>query len=74
MAKWPELPKAMEKEVYAPLRCTEGRYWLDSTCIRTLPEMVREDVQRTQEEIPTWDKVNPVVMIAKCRLEWIDRA
>jgi hypothetical protein len=54
--------------VYAALRCTEGRLWIDSNSVGLVREHTQRHVEEIHRQIPSWDAVNPCLRIIRCLL------
>jgi hypothetical protein len=55
-------------KVYAAIRETEGRLWIDVSSVRVLPELTREHCDDMEQRIPDWAAVNRLVRIAELTL------
>jgi hypothetical protein len=56
----------LTRAVYAVVRCTEGKAWLDLATIDPLRESAQDKADATDRLIPSWAKVNPQVRLERC--------
>lgn len=57
----------MTKTAYAAIRKTSdsGREWICFSSLSLIPEETELKIAETKEDIPGWDRANPVVRIVK---------
>lgn len=58
----------LTETVFAPIRTTEGREWIDTGSSQLLRELAADAARKTDREIPQWADANPVVRIARCEI------
>jgi hypothetical protein len=60
------------RRCFMAIRKTEGREWLDVDSLSTSSAASRRLAEKSDAKIPEWAKVNPVVRVAKVRIEEIE--
>jgi hypothetical protein len=55
-------------KVYAAIRETEGKMWIDVSSVNVLPELTRSHAEAFDRKIPDWAAVNRFVRIAELHL------
>lgn len=53
----------IQRRVYAAVRLSEGREWVDISTIRLEPVEAKASAREVDQRIPHWAQANPVVRV-----------